>query len=254
MGANYVVMRDKTKDGKQANQPYYWNLWCLSKEPQISGNVVHFPGQLDVDLDVHLLSPSAPKFTTDFWKWKAYKHVWAEFEEAQYGIRVPKIGSNEDYLAVLYPRARGQAAAQVSTLAGGAALRVVHMEGSDIVLLSPGKPVKVQDGEYSLQGEIAFARRYNDRSTRLAVIKGASTAACGDWSLSSNGAVSLQIKGEQITGESSGTAHEAKIMLPANFGVAQVLLDGNPLQSARAEQVLRIQLPSGDHAFVINVK
>ena len=33
--------------------------------PVVSGSVVHFPGQNDVDLDVHLLSPKRPKIQTD---------------------------------------------------------------------------------------------------------------------------------------------------------------------------------------------
>ena len=141
LGANYVVLRDTTVDG-QPNQQFFYNLWCLSKDPSIAGNTAHFPGQFGVDLDLHVLSPAAPQFEKDQWKWEQYIGPWANFTEEQYGVRVMKQGSAEDFFTVLYPRAAGQTAAQVTALAQGAAARVVHMEGTDVVLLSPGKPVE----------------------------------------------------------------------------------------------------------------
>jgi hypothetical protein len=248
LGANYVVIRDTTVDG-QANQQFWYNLWVLSKEPQIKGSVTHFPGQFDVDLDAHILSPAAAQITKDSWKWTNYLGNYGNYTEEQYGIHVNKKGSTEDFLSVLYPRAPGQAAANVSTLAGGAAVKVGHMEGTDVVLLSPGKPAQVKDGEYSLRGEVALVRHNTDGSTRLAISRGDGTAAYGAWSLSSNGAVSLQIKGNEITGESSGTAHEAKIALPPGIGAVTVLLDGKALNAARTGQVLTLPLPGGTHTF-----
>jgi hypothetical protein len=80
MGANYVVIRDITQDG-QPNQQFTWNVWCMAKEPQISGNVAHFPGQFGVDLDAHVLTPASPQFTKDHYKYKQWVNPWGDFIE-----------------------------------------------------------------------------------------------------------------------------------------------------------------------------
>ena len=254
MGANYVVSRDRTVDG-QPNQAFAWNLWCLSKEPQVTGNLVHFPGQFDVDLDVHLLSPANPKITTDHWDWKQQIYVWGDFSEEQYGIHVAKTGSTEDYLAVLYPRATGQAAAQTTTLAGGVAVKVAHMEGEDWVLLSPGKAATIEDGAVRLGGEIAFARQGAGGALKLAVVKGADAlASAGGWQLQSGGAVALEIKGETVTGTSSAAAHDATITLPENYGAVTVTLDGKATTIKVNGRIVMLALPQGNHSFAIGKK
>ncbi|MHB9131879.1 MAG: hypothetical protein ACYDBB_12440 [Armatimonadota bacterium] len=251
LGANYTVIRDTTVDG-QANQQFYWNLWCLSKDPQINGEIVHFPGQFDVDLDVHVLSPVNPQIEKDHWNWTQQIYVWSHFAEEQYGMRVAKPGSKEDFLCVLYPRAQGQEAAQISTTGGDAVLEVNHMEGSDYILLSPMKPVEIATGELLLKGEIAFVRKYKNNTLRLAVVKGAEgKAGLGDWSVSSDGPVALEITGKTLTGESTGPAHTAVITLPAGLGDAMVKLDGIVVKAEQDKRTLTIVLPEGEHSFEV---
>src|SRR5437773_11236720 len=134
------------------------------------GNVVHFPGQLGVDLDVHMLSPAALKIEKDHWNWKQEIYVWSGFSEEQYGMHVAKQSSAGDFFSVLYPRARGQAAAQVVRSEDGSGLRIGHMEGTDLVLLSPGKPAKFGDGAMSVSGGFSFVSNSTDGSSRLAVV------------------------------------------------------------------------------------
>jgi len=251
LGANYVVMRDVTA-GPQGDATFWWNLWCLSAEPRITGRTIHFPGQFGVDLDVYLLSPAAPDIQTDHWQWEQYIYVWGPFTEEQYGVHVVKKGPDEDYFAVLYPRAQGQGAALVEPLEGGAAVKVSHMEGTDYVLLSPERAAGLSEGDVKLSGRIAFVRKGRAGTVRLAVISGAGCkAAVGQLSLSSDGPVSLQFDGKQLTGESSGQAHVATITLPAGYGTCQVLCDGRPAQVKRQGRAIVMPLPEGYHTFAI---
>jgi len=254
MGATYVVMRDLTRDG-QPKQEFFWNLWCMAKAVEPNGNVAHFPGQFGVDLDAHVLSPAKPQFVKDHWLSKSWVHPWGHFSEEQYGVHVRKQGSKEDFLAVLYPRAAGQASAQVTPLADARGVSVKHMEGTDVVLLSPGKAATVTVGDVRLAGEIAFARRYTDGGIRLAVVKGAeATAAVGPWELRSNGPVAVAVKGKAVTGESSGEAHVVQIALPPTYGTAVVTLDGKPIAARRNKGLLALDVPAGPHRFAINEK
>jgi hypothetical protein len=247
-------MRDATADG-QPNQTFYWNLWCLSKDPEITGTVVHFPGQFDVDLDVHFLAPAAPEFEKDHWDWKQQIFVWKDFCEEQYGIRVMKQGSTEDFFTVLYPRAAGQGPAQVTALASNAAVQVAHMEGTDVVLLSPGKAASITNGDVRLAGEIAFARRYTNGDVRLAVVKGTNAvAALGPWELRSSGPVAMEVEGTAVSGESSGEAHTAQITLPPAYGAAVVTLDGKGMRATRDHDLLTIEIPAGHHIFTVQEK
>jgi hypothetical protein len=254
LGGNYVVIRDVTRDG-QPNQEFFWSLWCLSKDPQISGSVAHFPGQFGVDLDVHVLSPANPQFVRDHWDWKQQIYVWGNFGEEQYGVHVRKQGSAEDFFTVLYPRAAGQGSAQVAVLAEGRGVEVTHIEGHDVVLLSPGKPAAVTRGEVRLSGEVAFARRYTRGVLRLAVIKGdGASAAQPPWSLRSDGPVAISIQGTTVEGESSGDAHAAQIGLPPASGAVLVTLDGEPLDVKRERDLLTLSLPAGYHTLTIKSK
>ena len=260
LGATYLVMRDTTVDG-QPNQHFTWNLWCMAKEPEITGNVAHFPGQFGVDLDAHLLVPANPQFVKDSFGYEQWVYPWwglGKLREDQTGVHVHKSGSNEDFFSVLYPRAAGQGPAQVTALANGQALTVTHMEGTDVVLLSPGKPAMVTSGDVQLTGEIAFARRYNNGIFRLAVVKGAgASAASGEWKVQSDGPVALTINGATVNGESSGDAHTVLIRLPINYTTASVTLDGKPLEimAVKWETLnLSLNLPAGLHTFTISTK
>ncbi len=253
LGATYLVMRDQTQDG-QPNQAFTWNLWVMAKEPDIAGNTAHFPGLHGVDLDAHLLWPAMAMLTKDAYKYKQWVHPWGHFEEEQTAVRARKAGSKDDFLAVLYPRAAGQGPAQVTALGTDRGAKIGHMEGSDLVLLSPGKTATITDGGDMVSGEIAFLRKYTDGALRLATVKGACTVKTDGWQLASNGATALHVKGTTITGESNGEAHTATIILPPNTGAVTVLLDGKPIEVKQDGLTLTLALPAGEHTFTITVK
>ena len=139
----------------------------------------------------------------------------------------------------------------------GAAVRVEHMEGGDLLLLGPraaGERVLVTDGALAVHGEVAFAHRYNDGRLRLAVLKGSPAALAGGWTLAGTAPTSLEIFGQVARGETSGPAHEVMIGLPQNWVQVNVTLDGEPAPAARNEQELRLKVPAGNHAFLLQCK
>lgn len=251
-GATYVVMRDITADG-QPNQAFTWNLWCLAEEPEIRGNVAHFPGQFGVDLDAHVLSPANPEFTKVKYGYEQWVWPWwgmGKLREDQTGVRVPKLGSTEDFLALLYPRAAGQGPAEVTTMGEGRGVAVRHLEGDDLVLLSPGRAAEIAAGEMRLTGETAFARRYLNGALRLAVLQGAEASAeIGAWGLHSDGPTAIHVDPTGVRGESSGAAHRVTLRVPAGYLVRAVTLDGRPAEVTRTEAGLALQLPEGYHSF-----
>ncbi|MHB9131636.1 MAG: hypothetical protein ACYDBB_11180 [Armatimonadota bacterium] len=254
MGATYVIMRDLTQGG-EPQQEFFWNLWCLSTSVEANGAVAHFPGQLGVDLDAHVLTPANPQFVKDHFRYEQWVHPWwnlGKLSEEQYGVHVRKQGAAGDFFAVLYPRAAGQGPAQVTTLADDRAVKVTHMEGTDVVLFSPDKTAAVTSDDVQLTGEVAFARRYTNGNLRLAVLKGAGAkAAQGVWVVQSDGPVAITIKGKAVDGESSGVAHTVQITLPPTYGTAVVTLDGKPVKAKQVQSLLTLDLPAGVHVFTI---
>lgn len=256
LGPNYVIVRDTTEGG--AGQSYHWNLWCLARAPEISGKLVHFPGQMGVDLDVHLLSPAAPQIAKDRFQWSYTVPVWGDFSEDLRAVRVTKVGSAEDFFAVLHPRAAGEGAPRVAPLAGGAGVRSRHDEGTDWVLHTPGKEAIAEEGDVRLAGEIALARKYRNGAIRLVVMAGVArkgaSARAGGWSLTSAGPAAIEIGGGRVIGESSGDAHTAVIAAPRSLTAARVTLDGKPLSATRGARTITIDLPAGDHVFEIALR
>jgi hypothetical protein len=250
-GPSYLVIRDRTVDGR-AGQPFQFNLFCLGREPEITGASARFPGKLGVDLEVTVLSPERPVIRKDAWAWKHSVPTWGDFEEEQHGIHVPKVGSREDFFTVLYPRAGGEPAPRVSAVGGGVGARIAHADGVDVVLHTPGKASSLRDGEVTLSGEIAMARRTRGGVLRLAVLAGDDASAeIGGYGLRSAGPAAVEIAGDVVSGESSGAAHVVRVTLPGGHGAVVVQLDGVVVSAARDGRVVTIALPAGAHRFSV---
>lgn len=251
MGANYLVMRDSTRDG-QRGQRFYFNLFCLSRAPEIKPGFAHFPGQMGVDLDVFFLSPKGAPLSTDHWAWREPIYTWGTFSEEQHGIFAMKEGSREDFFTVLYPRAGGERAPRARAIAGGAAAVVTHGEGRDLVLLSPGRPTSAEDGGAKATGEIAFARRSTNGKLRLVVVSGDASAEVAGWGLASRGPAAMEVAGGAAHGVSDGPLHEVRVTSPRGLARAVVRVDGRVVEAAREGRAIVIALPAGRHRFAID--
>ncbi|MHB9131222.1 MAG: hypothetical protein ACYDBB_09055 [Armatimonadota bacterium] len=259
LGAHYLLMRDFNAN-PQPGEPFYWNLWVMATgvEGIADGraSTLHFPGQFGVDLDVSFLQPTAPHVVPDQWGWKFGENgvniggQYTAFEENMHGVHASGDEPSQSFFTLLYPRAAGQAAAKVTRLGEGGA-RIEHLEGSDLILLSPGKTQSLAGDTYRLQGEIAFARKTPNGSLRLAVVKGQeATAFLDNWGVTSTGAASLIVEGTSITGETSGPERTLTIYTPRR-GKLTVSVDGKPVEATQTGGQLVFAVPAGEHVYAI---
>jgi hypothetical protein len=233
----------------QPGQRFYWNLWCLARD--LTGGPAgvqpyRFRGQLGIDLDVHVLAPRQPRFETERWGWKQEIYVWRRFEEDQVLLRLTKDGSTEEFFTLLWPRAAAEASARVTSLAGGAGVRVAHREGTDFVLLRPGQSAAFAEEGARLSAEVGLVR-LSPGSARLVLVKGESASARG-WTLRGTGPVSLEVGDGKARGETSGSAQELQIAFPSHLA-PKVLLDGSPARVKAAAGTLRLAVGAGYHTF-----
>jgi hypothetical protein len=249
MGANYLVLHDTTEGPR--GLAFHENVWALSEKPEVRGADIHFPGKLGVDLEVSFVAPRAPEIAVDHWAWQEAIPRWGPFSEEQWGVHATQATSPEGFFVVLYPRAGKERAPRVTALAGGAAARVEHGEGRDVVLCSPGHPATVREGGAELSGEIAFARRYRSGALRLAVLSRGRVEMDG-YRVESASPIALEIVGSAIYGVSAGEGGVATITLPAGFGSASLLVDGAPLPFRKqSERTMIVTLPAGAHRLSI---
>jgi hypothetical protein len=62
-GMNYLVVRDETDDFDRHTPSF--NYWSLSEDVELKERSAHFKGQLGIDTDLFIASPSAPKLFQD---------------------------------------------------------------------------------------------------------------------------------------------------------------------------------------------
>lgn len=139
--ADYLVIRDEI----ESPEVPWWNLHLLARRIERdggNGQVFRFPGQLAVDVDVHFVAPAVKVFEDREWGWasgssasrrgakgKEYEAhnfgrwipegldpgTWKGGEMAKW-LRVRGSAGRSDWLVVLLPRRRGQAAPEVEKL------------------------------------------------------------------------------------------------------------------------------------------
>jgi len=160
--ADYLVVRDEIRSPEEV----WWNLHMLARDIQRNGQVVSFPGQLDVDVDVHFISPALGEIQERRWGWskertKGSLRNWkgeqyerehfghtigADFERGTWGqsfersgemgrwLRVRGRVGDTGWLVFLVPHRSGQPAPSVEKLTGTSA-RVSLGGDSEIVHL-----------------------------------------------------------------------------------------------------------------------
>ena len=141
---DYLVIRDEI----DAPEAVWWNLHVLGHGIEQDGGVFRFPGQLDVDLTAHVLTPRVRTVQKRIWGWgdhedrgarKGYKgdqyeqaffgrvlpkdfergtwgRPWQRSGEVGQWLRVQGDAGRTDWLVVLMPTRQGQPAAKVERL------------------------------------------------------------------------------------------------------------------------------------------
>lgn len=181
LGPNYFVLRDSTTGQGTAN---YW-LWLNTKRDgpqpdvpanletsrtldrqalpptlQIGNDVVHAIGEHDVDLDVWFAPPNPerlPKLEIKELTVATVKGLpndswtsWDGGKTTQLGLHLIQ-PRGEALVSLLYPRLRNEPAPQLTSLADGKVVKVVHALGTDYAFLAL-EPFEFADGPVQFNG------------------------------------------------------------------------------------------------------
>ncbi len=165
--ADYLVIRDEIS----SPETVWWNLHMLSRDIKRTGQVVSFPGQLDVDVDVHFITPAIGEIQKRQWGWSRERNkgslkTWKgeQYEAEHFGhyipedfergtwdkdfahsgemgkwLRVKHKAGKSDWLVVLIPHLKGTAAAKVEKVSPTSAKITLGRETEIIHLGSDGK-------------------------------------------------------------------------------------------------------------------
>ncbi|NQT91992.1 MAG: hypothetical protein HQ559_04460, partial [Lentisphaerae bacterium] len=162
---NYFVLRDDFSG--RATRPTYLNLWFLANEMTRDGDVFHFDGQCEVDMDVFVHTPAGcePQTAEYGHQQQPYRrdtgfdpkyHPDGKLWESQLLLRLRQ-APGSGYLVVLYPRLKeGDPPAAFERLADGV-VRVETPVGEDFVLLSPF-PLEYTHDRLSMSGTACSVR------------------------------------------------------------------------------------------------
>lgn len=91
--ADYLVVRDEISSPQQV----WWNLHMLARDIRRNGRTFFFPGQLDVDVNVHFVEPRIESFEKRQWGWSRQRTKGSlrnfkgeEYEDEHFGHYIPE--------------------------------------------------------------------------------------------------------------------------------------------------------------------
>ncbi len=191
-GPNYFVIRDGF--GGTPTRPTDASFWFLAKGMTREGNVFHFDGQCEVDMDVFVNTPETATPETG-----EYSHIQQPYVrqvgfepkyfpggklcEKQLFLRL-KQPVGKGYFTVLYPRLKAGDPAATFTRLDDSVVRVQTPLSTDIVFAAP-YPVTWKDATMQVQGMAGAVRTY--ATGRLVVMAG-------------EGPTEIRVAGKTITG------------------------------------------------------
>lgn len=228
-GPNYLVLRD-TING---NQPTMWQLWTISEKVgtpeeaadrkvfladkpgeravpprQLAGDRFTALGQLDLDLEYFLASPSStPRWTLRFGTpYQDYGVVGEEYQDLLQ-IQMPGDGA---YFVALYPRLRTEPVPVFTTLGGGHVIKVAGEWGTDYAFLSATEATAQVDGGLFRGTSGCIQDR---RNGLILALNAAGEVAYKQFGVQADQPVSVRVRGM-----------ESVVDAPAGHGVVQVVL------------------------------
>ncbi len=200
-GPNYFVLCDSFAG--TPTRPTDLSLWFLSTDMTRKGDVFHFVGQCEVDMDLFVAAPVNAEPETG-----SYGHV-----QQAYGRRVGfdpkyhpdgKLGETQQfvrfrqepgkgYLVVLYPRLKeGDPEAQFTRL-GDAAVRVKTPVSTDTVILN-SHPFSFKNGDLAFSGSAAVVRDYPDGRRVISNLEGNLRLEIGGKIIAGSGPFEVTLK------------------------------------------------------------
>jgi hypothetical protein len=139
-GMNYLVVRDDTDDFDQHTPSF--NYWSLSEHVELKERSAHFKGQLGIDTDLFVASPSAPKLFQDAFTHDQCEPIISEivasrgqsFREKQVLARIEG-ERGRGFLVVAFPRKADEPRPEVTPWLDGKGIKVTWKGQTHHVLL-----------------------------------------------------------------------------------------------------------------------
>lgn len=193
-GPNYFILRDAF--GGAPARPTDLSLWFLANTMQRNGNMFHYDGQFEVDMDVFVCTPrtfepETGRYGPPQWARERYADLDAgrfpggKLPESQLFLRV-KQPPAEGYMVVLYPRLKRDDPPAVFTRLADSVVKIETAASTDVVFASPD-PFEYEDDELRFHGTAA-AVRFNKKSDKIVAVN------C-------EGKVEIAVAGKTVTGE-----------------------------------------------------
>jgi hypothetical protein len=212
-GPNYFVLRDGF-DGKPT-KPTDLSLWFLANTMTRKENVFHFDGQVKVDMDVFVASPTAAQPETG-----TYGHVQQPYgrltgfdpkffpngkrAENQLFLRL-KQPVGKGYLVVLYPRLKDTDAAANFTYLTENAVKVETPLSTDYVFVNH-LPSTFKDKSINFAGTAGSVRFYKDGKTVVTNAEGKGQYQVAGKTISGEGPFTVTLANGKATIATGGTA------------------------------------------------
>ncbi len=207
-GPNYFVVRDGF--GGKPSKPTDASFWFLANSITRQGDVFHVDGQLPVDMDVFVNTPTNPTVAATP---LSYTHVQQPYArmvpddlnyypnkkraETQLCLRLNQpVGAG--YLVVLYPRLKGIDPAAAFTSLGESAVKVETTLSTDYLLLNAFPATAKADG-VELTGTSVAVRKYKDGKIVVTNGEGPMTVVVAGKTITGAGAFSVTIENGAAT-------------------------------------------------------
>jgi hypothetical protein len=218
-GPNYFVLRDAF--GGTPTKPTDLSLWFLASDMKREGNVFHYEGQCDVNMDVFVAEPAQfePETGEFGHRQQPYGrhtgfdpkyHPDGKLGERQKFLRI-KQPPGKGYMVVLYPRLKeGDPAAAFAAL-GENAVRIETPLATDYALVSPfGMTLK--DERFEFTGTAGAVRFYRDGRIVVANCEGKAEAKVAGRTIAGEGAFVVTLDGPRVSKDtySDGARVEVK--------------------------------------------
>lgn len=192
-GPNYFVINDGF--GGTPTRPTDVNFWFLATDMTRDGNVLHYTGQCDVNMDVYIHTPETFTPHTDSYGHQQqpygalFKHDLDYYPngkrwEEQMLLRIRQ-APGKGYMTVLYPRLKENDPPAAYKRLADNVVEITTPSGTDVVLMATW-PFSYKEKRFSFQGRAAAIRWLKDGSI---VVRNAEDT------------ISLSIAGKTVTGE-----------------------------------------------------
>jgi len=142
-----------------------WRLWLTAKAVTIGADRAIAVGRQDVDTDIFFAGAHGLPLDTEtrtHHSWGITDGKYGRAVATQTGLFAP-ITVAAGLTAVIYPRLKGDPAAQVVARDGGKVIEIRGKTATDFVMLS-GEPFTFRAPEFTFTGTVGLVRLRNGRS------------------------------------------------------------------------------------------